>query len=844
MAKEISIIRQEAQQVQNATQVGENTAQRVGGVLVDIVDKAEEHETDIDNLNSNTGVDEYPVFSESTAYSAGDVVNYNGKLYKFTADHAAGAWTGTDVEETKLTDLIISNFDNVGLLDTAAHITGYIRVKAEDYYAFEKRFIMATDGKITEKLDTNPDARIIKIDVSAYRNGTIEYSKIWTGTIERAALAFYTEDFKNLPTSKIFLKAIPQNPGEHKKVTETIPENAKIALVQTSTNVENDDIVLRIPSEETSSFDERIEPLLTEQEDDYIARDNNNLGKYDHIITSYETGAWLDDDGNIQRNNGMGFANRAIVKVPILDKYKGGRIGYYTTRCWNVGDYRLAFYNSEDTLLGGDTDNTENMKYWEANIPDNAAYLIYQINTDNYKDSDNKIEDYPITFFSQEGSLTVYENRRLINMGQKYYMEPLGINDNFLTSAISKNYAGAIGIDEKFLYDQNGILYGIKCFNGIRTNIVKYFNGCYCLKIKKNDNAERVLQVMNISGTYVDIKQDAQIGYVKYQGTTNRVYVVRNDKDYIWIYGVLKGGNRADTVTSFSNSSKTSYDKLEIDENRSFILNGDYSLDDYATINFDRKYYKRYEKLHSQIAGKTAVVFADSLAYFNYQLVNDWGLNVITISMGGGRMSYATGNESTWVCNDDIIQAFKKLNVKNVDFIIFACGANDSSMQDCDAETLKFVLNNKRWFHSDALSDPFDSLEEGNKLKFTSSACTYAAAYSLCRIYKGALVAIIPPYRTPGETPTDFDVEKFVTSLFNGRFINCWNVSRAMAEKLGAVYIENWTRDNVASSDAYHTGDGVHPSDVVAQDMASNIGHALSRYYDFIKDSLDIVDQN
>ena len=48
------------------------------------------------------GLDEYPTFSESTAYSAGDVVNYNGKLYKFTADHAAGAWTGTDVEPYNL----------------------------------------------------------------------------------------------------------------------------------------------------------------------------------------------------------------------------------------------------------------------------------------------------------------------------------------------------------------------------------------------------------------------------------------------------------------------------------------------------------------------------------------------------------------------------------------------------------------------------------------------------------------------------------------------------------------------------------------------------------------------
>lgn len=52
-----------------------------------------------DALDS-TGVGGYPAFSASTVYSAGDVVNYNGKLYKFTADHAAGAWTGSDVEET------------------------------------------------------------------------------------------------------------------------------------------------------------------------------------------------------------------------------------------------------------------------------------------------------------------------------------------------------------------------------------------------------------------------------------------------------------------------------------------------------------------------------------------------------------------------------------------------------------------------------------------------------------------------------------------------------------------------------------------------------------------------
>lgn len=37
-----------------------------------------------------------PTFSASTGYASGEYVWYNGTLYRFTADHAAGAWTGTD----------------------------------------------------------------------------------------------------------------------------------------------------------------------------------------------------------------------------------------------------------------------------------------------------------------------------------------------------------------------------------------------------------------------------------------------------------------------------------------------------------------------------------------------------------------------------------------------------------------------------------------------------------------------------------------------------------------------------------------------------------------------------
>lgn len=45
---------------------------------------------------------EAPTFDATKAYSAGDYVLYNSVLYRFTADHAAGAWSGTDATAVKI----------------------------------------------------------------------------------------------------------------------------------------------------------------------------------------------------------------------------------------------------------------------------------------------------------------------------------------------------------------------------------------------------------------------------------------------------------------------------------------------------------------------------------------------------------------------------------------------------------------------------------------------------------------------------------------------------------------------------------------------------------------------
>lgn len=48
----------------------------------------------------------YKPFSETETYAKDDIVIYNGKLYKFTAEHAAGVWIGTDAAATTINEII------------------------------------------------------------------------------------------------------------------------------------------------------------------------------------------------------------------------------------------------------------------------------------------------------------------------------------------------------------------------------------------------------------------------------------------------------------------------------------------------------------------------------------------------------------------------------------------------------------------------------------------------------------------------------------------------------------------------------------------------------------------
>lgn len=87
----------------------------------------------------NTGLahtaDIAPDFSTETAYNAGDQVYYNGSLYKFTANHEAGAWSTSDTQAVTVGGELSSLMS--GLMSAAKAVyKDYHQIAASGNYAF------------------------------------------------------------------------------------------------------------------------------------------------------------------------------------------------------------------------------------------------------------------------------------------------------------------------------------------------------------------------------------------------------------------------------------------------------------------------------------------------------------------------------------------------------------------------------------------------------------------------------------------------------------------------------------------------------------------------------------
>ena len=105
---------QEAEQALGTeiTEAENRVDERVTEVRDSLEEEVQARNVAVADLNANTGISEYPAFDPAVDYAVGDVVNYEGRLRRFVAEHAAGEWIGTDVEDANsqsLMDMTIIN---------------------------------------------------------------------------------------------------------------------------------------------------------------------------------------------------------------------------------------------------------------------------------------------------------------------------------------------------------------------------------------------------------------------------------------------------------------------------------------------------------------------------------------------------------------------------------------------------------------------------------------------------------------------------------------------------------------------------------------------------------------
>lgn len=83
-------------------------------------------------------------FSDLTNYSAGDLVYYEGALYEFQVDHAAGAWESSEAIQKDLSDIINSKGSGLPDYSTTEQDTGLKWIDGKTVY--EKTCPVALHG--------------------------------------------------------------------------------------------------------------------------------------------------------------------------------------------------------------------------------------------------------------------------------------------------------------------------------------------------------------------------------------------------------------------------------------------------------------------------------------------------------------------------------------------------------------------------------------------------------------------------------------------------------------------------------------------------------------------------
>lgn len=222
-----------------------------------------------------------PVFDGSTAYDAGSYCNYNGQLYQFDEDHAAGDWIGTDATAVTLSQIVGEHGEDISDLQTevgtnTADITDLkshlydLRTNVYDgYYTIEPSFTYykyidihgevqtATSDSlgVSDYIDILPGVSLVRIVIGAFNTAN--------------QISFYN-------ASKEYISGFCAGNSDYIDRTVEVPQNAKYFRLCNYSYVSGYDGCYVYPSYSVSMQDVTQLPTI-----------QNKLGIYPEINEGY-----------------------------------------------------------------------------------------------------------------------------------------------------------------------------------------------------------------------------------------------------------------------------------------------------------------------------------------------------------------------------------------------------------------------------------------------------------------------------------------------------------------------------------------------------------------------------
>lgn len=218
----ISIAQTAANTANTAANNANTAAQEARDGIAEMVTAVENAKDDIvAEVNDTTGVAKFPPFDATSAYSIGEIVNYQGKLYKFTADHAIGDWIGTDAtpyslkeyNDNKLTELESKEIVIYPLEWIGKSGAGHISAVGQYYYNTSEQKIKL----VTEFINSN---YFITKDIDPIDKGLYTYNGkvyIYTQGIGMSEYHSYSMDSRPNPITS---EHIPESSGTYVLITE------------------------------------------------------------------------------------------------------------------------------------------------------------------------------------------------------------------------------------------------------------------------------------------------------------------------------------------------------------------------------------------------------------------------------------------------------------------------------------------------------------------------------------------------------------------------------------------------------------------------------------------------